>query len=209
MLCYLQTAFAGLEWEKQILEFHPKLEDKQATAVFRFTNSGTKDLTIKEVSHTCGCLLSKAETRSYKPGEKGEVIGTFIFENRIGLHEQKIEVITDDQACRKVTLTIKAYIPELYHVKPKFVYWKQGEMPSVKKIKIVKEVDKEIKLGEVTVSNAHFKVDLIPIVAGKEYELQVSPTKTDRDIKAIISIATDWVVENKGAKIINCYAYIK
>jgi Protein of unknown function (DUF1573) len=83
-----------LKWEKQEQSFDAKVQDKEVTATYRFTNTGRQRVKIESVDTSCGCTTAALSKTDYSPGESGEITATFKFEGRTGRQEKAIMVAT-------------------------------------------------------------------------------------------------------------------
>ncbi|MFZ4763511.1 MAG: DUF1573 domain-containing protein [Roseimicrobium sp.] len=59
--------------------FNPAARPEATTteATFAFTNSGTEPVSIRSVRTSCGCTVADASTKTYAPGEGGQIKVTF------------------------------------------------------------------------------------------------------------------------------------
>jgi len=86
--------------------------DKGADGVrqFKFTNTGTSDLTIKEVRSSCGCTIPKKPEGSIAPGAS-DVIEVKYDTKRVGPIRKTITV-TSNASNEMVALKIKGEVIE-------------------------------------------------------------------------------------------------
>lgn len=182
-----QLCFAGLTWETQQVNLTVKSAEKTATAVFRFTNSGTTPVTITSAKADCGCTTAELAKQTYAPGEKGEIKAVFVFENRVGLQQKMIEVITDEPAGKPAQLFMVTNILEPMTCTPRLLLWNVGG-DSAEKAAVISPNDAnritsiEIKAASSSEASARLEV----VEAGKKYRVVVTPSSTVKPAQVTI-----------------------
>ena len=83
-----------LSFAQPIADITPIREGEKKLAKFAFTNTASHPVTITEVVSDCKCILLKSEKKTYKPGEKGEVVVEFDSTGLKYRYSQSIKVIT-------------------------------------------------------------------------------------------------------------------
>lgn len=200
------VARAGLQWEKQELEFHPSVSDTAVTAEFKFTNTGPGTVTIQSIEPACGCTTAVLEKMTYLPGEQGTIRSVFTFGQRTGDQNKAIRVRINGQD-KNTILSIIAHIPELLKVSPQLVFWKTGEAPQAKTIELNVTHENPIRVTRVTSSEASVKVALETIQEGKAYRLVVTPAQTKNPVSSLLTIETE--VAPKVLQFFSAYARVK
>ncbi len=187
-----------------------KLNDGQSAFSFSFTlrNTGTYDVKIVEVKTSCGCTAAKPEKTVLSSGEIGEIKGSFSLQDRKGTQEQKITVVTDDNARPQIVLTVRAYVPSLYTLRPGLLFWKRGDAPSEKSIKIELDHETNYRVESATADSEHY---LIKLERNSENErictLKIKPLHTEQPIRGRITISLQ--ADNLPDKTAFVYALIK
>lgn len=92
-------------------DFGRVIEGEKITYAFKFTNSGSGNLVITNVSSSCGCTVPEFTKDPVKPGENGNIKVTFDSKNRRGFQNKTVTVVTNTQPNTKV-LRIKAQVIE-------------------------------------------------------------------------------------------------
>lgn len=77
---------------------------------FEYTNSGKKDLEIKDVKTSCGCTAAVVSGKKLKPGEKGTLKVELDTSNRMGRMSRVITVSSNDPDQSQKILTIYAEV---------------------------------------------------------------------------------------------------
>lgn len=85
-------------------------EGKVYEHTFRFRNSGTATLTIKDVKSSCGCAVASISSNELKPGESGTLKVELDTAKRKGKMSRSITVMTNDSKEPNKILTIYADI---------------------------------------------------------------------------------------------------
>ncbi len=169
------------------MEFHPAITEKEVTAEFPFTNAGTAPVTIDAVEPGCGCTTARLDKRAYQPGEKGAVSATFHIGERTGM-QVKVVRVTIHGVKEPVMLTIAADIPELMKIEPRYLFWRVGDDPAPRFMKLTALPDARLRAVQVFSNNARFTATMQPIHEGSEWLVVVTPSGTGTDAKATLAI---------------------
>ena len=175
MLSAAGIARADLQWDATQLQFHPAIADKDVYAEFSFVNSGTDTVTIDAVESACGCTTAALDKMAYQPGEKGKVTATFHIGDRTGLQDKVIRVRIHGTKAPTV-LTMATYIPEVMKIDPHYVFWRAGEPPQPRMVKISVLPGVKVSGVHAITLNPDYKVTLQTRLAGQQYVMLVSPT---------------------------------
>ena len=183
---------ADLKWEETTIELHPNFGDKEAVGHFKYQNTGSAPVEIKNVKTSCGCTVAHAEQQQVAPGQNGEITATFNIGSHVGTQVKTVSVTTDQAPTPLTTLTLKAVLPEGLTLLPTFVYWKVGEEPKPKTI--TAKAGKGFTPGKVDVKaeNPEFSATAAPAKDGGSWIITVTPKQTDRNISTLIKINTDF-----------------
>ncbi len=85
-----------------------KVNDKM-THIFRFKNTGTEPLVIKDAKTTCGCTVPEKPQAPIEPGKMGEIKVVFDSHNKSGTQVKPI-TITSNTVPETLVLTIKGEV---------------------------------------------------------------------------------------------------
>lgn len=88
-------------------------QGSQVEKIFRFVNSGRKDLIITDVRGTCGCTVGKDWPKApVHPGQGGTITVRFDSEGRSGAQTKTVTVVANTQPATTVlTLTGEVIAP--------------------------------------------------------------------------------------------------
>lgn len=131
-----QAAFGKLVFEEQEIVHEAGMLDERAEGVFKFTNEGDQPITITSMKSSCGCTVPQLEKKGYLPGESGEIKAIFTFGARVGTQHKRINIVTDEPAENRYSLSLVTKIPEWVVVEPRILRWKAGEEPAPQQIRI-------------------------------------------------------------------------
>src|SRR3569833_614423 len=213
-LCVLVSAVASiasassLTWDNSVCEIQvPPLAEK-VDAVFRFTNTGKTRVSIVSAAASCGCTVPQITKTVYAPGEKGELHALFTPDDRVGLRQEEVMVLTDEPGQAPQVLVLRMTVPKLYEVTPYFVLWHGGEEPSPKKIKIhftdpalLKPTSIHSRDARVTAS-----IESIPYSPG-DYTVSVRPASTATALDTMITV--DLTASTGAKRVITLYAVVR
>lgn len=142
-----------------------------------FTNEGTADLTIREISHTCSCTSTPEWTRLTPPKGKGRIMLTFHAMALSGNFQKRITVNTNDPAQPMTTLTLQGVVKQLLETTPSVAVMRATGLPSQKLsavVRIINHTDQPIALQDPVSNHKQFHPRLETITAGKEFRLTVT-----------------------------------
>lgn len=180
-----------------------------------FRVEGNSAVTIVSIRTGCDCTTGVADAASYAPGAKGKIKLVFTVGERTGFQRKTISVKTSDG--KEAAAFFQTTIPAILEIKPAFVFWKKGEVATVKQVAVkVVLADKPVKvLSAVATPADAFSVELqavtvkgngsgsVPPKKGRpeavqvphlpgEYILRITPKKTDVPLTARIVLKTDF-----------------
>ena len=91
-------------------QFGTKTEGEEVTHDFIITNTGKGVLYIRKLKQSCGCTAVNPEKEELKQGESTSIKAIFRTYGKTGKQIKTIDVITNDPAQPKITLTISGYL---------------------------------------------------------------------------------------------------
>jgi hypothetical protein len=100
-----------LTFDKEFHDFGTISEGEKVTYSFKFTNTGKADLIIQTASGSCGCTVPEVPKEPIKPGGSGFIKVQFNSENRVGIQEKQVTVVTNAMPNTNI-LRIKAEVSE-------------------------------------------------------------------------------------------------
>lgn len=104
-----QENITSLKFDKEIHDFGEIATGSENKCQFRVTNTGTKPLTIYNVSASCGCTTPKKPEGSIAPG-KSDIIEVSFKPNGPGPSEKTVTVQANTEpriSVLKITATVK------------------------------------------------------------------------------------------------------
>jgi hypothetical protein len=205
LFAFAGSAFGQLTWENPEQTFNAKPAEQSIVARYRFMNTGKKPVRIEGVSTSCDCTMAVLTKTEYAPGESGEIEARFSFGGRTGRQVNTITVTTSAAPQQPTILRLRVHIEESVKLEPQLVFWRAGEQPDSKTIHIAMADGASVKVVSVRSDNPAFKVKLIELKPGKEYEIRVTPSKVTQPTGAILVIQTDYPANNPQIR----YAYAR
>ncbi|MBX7208702.1 MAG: DUF1573 domain-containing protein [Verrucomicrobiaceae bacterium] len=196
----LALAFAGifaavasgeLVLDGKVIEVKPKPEDETVSAIFTFTNKGTKTVKVLSVESKCTCVSASVDAASYAAGAKGIGTAEFKVGSFVGKHEKFIVVNTDDPAQPEFVVTFVLDVPEVIQVEPRTLQWWLGDAPDEKHT-TVKVVGKDpMKIVNVSSTRDGVEFTWKEVKPGREYTVTVKPASTNSVFLGALKIETD------------------
>jgi hypothetical protein len=163
-------------------------EMKKITASFPFENKGQVPVTITSIKTNCGCTAASTARKTWQPGERGEVTVSLTIGNRRGLYQTPVTVTTDDQASPVTVLEFRPLIHDVMDILPTFVFWRPGEPPAEKLVKIRVTTPQPLDDLQAVSSSPGIVARLEAVKAGRDYVLHVAPGPGVESARASIKL---------------------
>lgn len=110
-----------IEFETTDQEFGEIYDDQPQSMKFRFTNTGTGTLVIRELQASCQCTAGELEKRSYEPGESGEILVVFNPYSKRGNQRQYVRVFSNDVERPQVIVNLRGRVRPRIYIDPKLI----------------------------------------------------------------------------------------
>jgi hypothetical protein len=191
LISFAGTALGDITWKQTTCELHTAPDADPNTVLeahYLFENAGSGSVDITAMQSDCGCTVPALAKRHYQPGEEGEITARFTVGEQMGRKEKHISVTVSGQA-QPTVLTLIATVPELLRFDPPSLSWEKGEANTVKKIRV--QAGEGIAVEALTVASSQtlFTAELHPSGGKGQYELAVTPARTDLSLQATFSLS--------------------
>lgn len=177
----------ALEWQSTMLEARAQPFQKTLVLTFAFKNSSAKPVAVLDLQTDCSCISANADKKNYAPGETGRITAQFSLDERSGLYERHLRVLTDESLPAQ-QLDARIDVPELASLKPRSLEWRLNEAAGEKIVELRAEESLRITFTQATPTNASFAARLEPVVPDQVYKLVVTPRNTTAVSNAAIRI---------------------
>jgi hypothetical protein len=144
---------------------------------FIVTNTGTAMLEITAVQPGCGCTTAGAWDKQIEPGKTGKIPIQLNPTSFSGPVSKGVNVSCNDPAQPSQYLHIQATVWRPIDVQPQYAYFMPvlgEETNETKIVRIVSNMDEDLKLEAPHSGSPLFKTELKTVRAGKEFELQIT-----------------------------------
>lgn len=91
------ASITTIQWLDSTLDKGTINEGDKIEVAYRFKNTGSKPLIIKDVRPSCGCTVAEKPEAPIAPGGEGVIKGVFNSANKPGPNHKTITVITNTQ----------------------------------------------------------------------------------------------------------------
>ena len=197
---------SALRWDAKTQEVRPNSQEKTARADFGFTNASSQPVTIESVRSSCGCTTAALEKKTYQPGEKGRIVAIFTIGSRQGTQVKAIRVGVRGES-EPTLLTMVTHVGEAVKIDPPLVYWRTGDAPRPKTIKLKFPDGLGLRVARVSSSDAKIAAAVETLKEGAEYKITVTPEGTARECAAVLTIQA--VSRANESKTFLAYAQVK
>jgi hypothetical protein len=99
--------FTTIEWLDSTKDFGKINEGEKIPVSFRFKNSGTKPLVIREAHASCGCTVVDKPEKPFAPGEQGEIKAIYNSEGHEGVQNKTITVSTNTPDTKELKFSLE------------------------------------------------------------------------------------------------------
>ncbi len=106
-----EKGFPAIKFDTTYHDFGTLIQGEKASFSFKFRNTGTSSLIIKDAFSTCGCTVPNFSDEPISPGEEGKIEVLFDSEGKRGLQYKTVTLKLNTKIEEK-TLTIKANVLE-------------------------------------------------------------------------------------------------
>ena len=76
-------------------DFGDLVQGQKVEYIFKFKNSGTEPLIVKEVITTCGCTATEWSKQPIAPNKEGEIKATFNSDGKMGRQNKVITILSN------------------------------------------------------------------------------------------------------------------
>lgn len=104
------TAGASIQFEKETIDYGVIAQNSEPLRIFKFKNTGSEPLIIKNAQGSCGCTVPTYPTEPILPGETGEIKVRYATD-RIGKFSKTVTLTTNANP-EQVKLTISGEVLE-------------------------------------------------------------------------------------------------
>jgi hypothetical protein len=87
--------YAVMTFDTIAQSFGTLVQGEKARMVFRFTNTGKKDLIINSATGSCGCTVPSYPKTPVKPGQSSEIEVLFNSEGKSGHQHKKVQIVAN------------------------------------------------------------------------------------------------------------------
>ena len=193
-----------LKFESELNEIYPDPNAIMVTSDFKFTNTSSESVKIREMDSGCSCLSVGVSGGkfTYAPGESGILRTTFEVGSFQGAVDKTVYLWLEGDPKEKPSSTIKLriHIPVIIALEPKSLKWEVGSKVETKTIAVKMNYEKPIHIKSVSTSDPNFSLELVTVEEGKTYEIKITPKNTETSGLAIIRIETDADVKKQRAQ---------
>lgn len=98
-----------VQFDTMYHDFGTLIEGEQAAFTFKYKNTGTADLIIKDAYSTCGCTVPDYSKKPIKPGAYGKIEVLFNSSGKKGLQYKRVTLKLNTKIAEK-NLSIKANV---------------------------------------------------------------------------------------------------
>ncbi len=200
------NADSALKWDRKTVEAQGVPGEKTVRAEFGFTNVSKQPVVIDSVKPGCGCTTAALDKKVYQPGEKGQIDAIFTPGSRKGTQAKAIAVKIKGEP-EPVTLTLVARIGDAVQLDPPLVFWRTGEEPRPKTIRVRVPSEAGLKIVGVSSNNPLFTAKVSTVKEGAEYQLSVAPSATGEKQTAVLKL--QGVTRSGENKDFQAYAQVK
>lgn len=163
---------ASLTWPEQSKEL---ALDENRVVEFQFPveNRTAEAIEIRKTQVSCGCVAVQPSAKVLRPGEKGELKGTY--RPDAGKRRQAATIVVEDSTGAQTVLRLQVKKPEGFSMDKEALAWKVGDQPEEKAIRIAVDDPKVTKFTAAKAMDGQFAARIETLEDGKGVVLHVQP----------------------------------
>lgn len=200
LLAFPLLVHGGIEFESTTLKVDAPAGADQADFVFKFKVTGEKPVQIKDMKVSCGCLEATTAHSEYGPGSTGEIKITLTIGSVEGEMQKPTTVFTNDPKNPSIQLDSIVNVQKIFEFTPMSTSWEVGDEPKPKTVRIKILGPDPIKILKYSSTRENVEAEMKEVLAGREYELQLTPKSTAQPELGLISMETDCKIAKFGKR---------
>ena len=206
ILCAIPSLHAsGLVWQQTVADASPAIGATQVMADFVCRNPTGTPITVTAESG-CECTTATIDHAVIAPGAVGTVHVIFKVGDFAGLHEEMINVRTNEPHAQADSLLLRVHIPQQFLITPRIVIWPLHAPAEEKIVTCVALPGQTLSLGQVTPGKDTFSTRVETIEPGRKYAIHVRPASTASPVNTPIRVAINI---GRGTPVTaNIYSYV-
>ncbi len=184
------SVFAGLTFEREVIETSVEPGTRTFPFEFSFRNQGEEPVRITEVKASCGCTTTELELDLIAAGEGGKLTGVFHIGDRKGLQEKTVLVRTDAVDGAEKRLTLRVTVPRIVSLRPGLLFWGKDGERMVKRFVVSMNSEVGVDLVSISTESSRFGLESFVDTETHETVVEVTPldlTEPDRGLVRILT----------------------
>lgn len=177
-----------LRFEQRTIELKPAADATTIQALYRFTNTSDRVVTITSTQSSCGCVVAELVRTVYQPGEAGEIPALFTVGDAGGRQEKTIDVSTDHPDETAIRLTLAVELPLLPVPQPGVVTWKKDGALEPRQVFIAIPAGSTMRFAEARPSQKTIAAVLSEAPGGSAWLLTLTPTDTSKPVNVMVEV---------------------
>ena len=153
-------------------------EGEKVKYSFKFKNTGSEVLKIKDVNTSCGCAVAN-KPEDVQPNQSSEINVEFDTTGKVGKDKDNVITIETNSKHKKyetIQLTLKGDVRSIieHPENINFGQVKNNQSSQSFKINIANDLNETFKIKSVDATPKFIKTEFSEVIPGKEYEIKVS-----------------------------------
>lgn len=193
LLCCGTGTRAALQWERtEAVVPLPSPDAVSVTGTFPFRNAGDQPVRVLAARSGCPCVLAATDKGEYAPGERGMLTVRLQAQRGVGRVEKTVHVLTDDPAQPATAVRLACTAPAWLSAEPGWLVWRQGEAPEARSVRLTADVPGPVHVRAIRTEPTGFRHELLTHVAGREYELRVTPDTVGERLRQSFTLVVEY-----------------
>lgn len=186
----------ALVWAKEKQHFDTSFGQDSVEAVYKFTNTSDRPVTITEATASCGCTVPSLDKKVYQPGESGELKAIFTLGSRQGEQRKTITVNTETGGEQnQYNLMLEVDIPVPVTLTPRVRFWSVGEQAEAQEVaisfneKLPMEIQGLKRKDDQEPESFDYEIETVK--EGLEYRLKITPKHPNAKSRDVFYLVSD------------------
>lgn len=192
---------AATESENADLVFEPMSRtvkadagDERIEVSFAVRNPSSQPVKIVTLESGCECLEVSIDKNPVPAKGDATIHGVFDTSKLRGSSERRIVVLPEGRS-RPVFLNTRIEIAPIYELEPQMTNWTRGSEPVTKTVTFRVVQEKPVHVISAESKRPEVACRLVEVEKGKVYQLELTPTSTEKTLLGIVRLETDCEVE--------------
>lgn len=193
-----RAAMANLAWAAQTEAVDCSLGAAEATATFKFKNTGERAVTIVKITTSCSCTKATIAKKTYQPGQSGKLSVRVTLGNLHGVLVRAIHVMMNSGGKGQAKmLRLRILVPELARISPRSLVWRIGSPAAPRMVIVTIPKTHPFRITSVATGDTFMHAKLVEVSPQRRYAIVLWPRSTSGLAGWTVRAETSFLLDGK------------